>query len=81
MENSSNLLDGSITEENINKIIDHLQLDRLGIFTVNNIDVINNKDWFVNTDFKTYEKSEGFLESIFAKGYTIDKRDLSLFYN
>ena len=79
MENSSNLLDGSITEENINKIIDHLQLDRLGIFTVNNIDVINNKDWFVNTDFKTYEKSEGFLESIFAKGYTIDKRDLSLF--
>ena len=57
MENSSNLLDGSITEENINKIIDHLQLDRLGIFTVNNIDVINNKVWFVNTDFKTYEKS------------------------
>jgi len=81
MENSSNLLDGSITEENINEIIDHLQLDRLGIFTVNNIDVINNKDWFVNTDFKTYEKSEGFLESIFAKGYTIDKRDLSLFYH
>ena len=78
IENSSNLLNGSITEENINKIIDHLQLDRLGIFTVNNIDVINDKDWFVNTDFKTYEKSEGFLESIFAKGYTIDKRDLSL---
>ena len=78
MENYSNLLDGSITEENINKIIDYLQLDRLGIFTVNNIDVINNKVWFVNTDFKTYEKSEGFLESIFAKGYTIDKRDLPL---
>ena len=81
IENSSNLLNGSMTEENINKIIDHLQLDRLGVFTVNNIDVINNKVWFVNTDFKTYEKSEGFLESIFAKGYTIDKRDLSLFFH
>lgn len=81
IENSSNLLNGSMTEENINKIIDHLQLDRLGVFTANNIDVINNKVWFVNTDFKTYEKSEGFLESIFAKGYTIDKRDLSLFFH
>ena len=80
MENSSNLLKGSITEENINKIIDYLQLDRLGIFTVNNIDVINNEIWLVNTDFKTYEKSEGFLESIFAKGYTVDKRDLLFFY-
>jgi len=77
-ENSNNLLNGLATEENINKIIDDLKLDRLGIFTVNNLDVIDNKVWFVNADFKTYEKSKGFLESIFAKGYTLDKRDLPL---
>ena len=77
-ENSSNLLNGLTIEENIAKIIDDLKLDRLGIFTVNNLDVIDNKVWFVNTDFKTYEKSKGFLESIFAKGYTLDKRDLPL---
>ena len=77
-ENSNNLLNGSINEDHINKIIDELKLNRLGIFTVNNIDVIENKIWFVQTDFKTYGKSEGFLESIFAKGYTVDKRHLSL---
>ena len=45
-----------------------------------NIDIINDKIWLVNTDFKTYEKSLGFLESIFTRGYTIDKRDLPLLF-
>ena len=41
---------------------EELNLDRLGVFIVNNLDIIDNKIWFVKTDFKTFEKSEGFLE-------------------
>ena len=79
-ENSIALTNGLIIEDDIKKIIDNLNLDRLGVFSVDNIDIINNEIWLVNTDFKTYEKSEGFLESIFTKGYTVDKRSLPLFY-
>ena len=79
-ENSIALTNGLIIEDDIKKIIDNLNLDRLGVFSVGNIDIINNEIWLVNTDFKTYEKSEGFLESIFTKGYTVDKRSLPLFY-
>ena len=79
-DNSKALINGSKSEKDINKIINDLNLDRLGVFTVSNIDVIDNKIWFVNADFKTYEKTRGFLESIFAKGYTVDKRDLPLLF-
>ena len=77
-QKSEELLNGFLFEDDVKKIIDQLKLDRLGIFTANNIDIINNKIWLVDTDFKTYEKSQGFLESVFAKGYTVDKRDLPL---
>tara|TARA_B110000003_G_scaffold75663_1_gene77265 strand:- start:418 stop:5211 length:4794 start_codon:yes stop_codon:yes gene_type:complete len=77
-ENSTALTNGLIIEDDIKKIIDNLNLDRLGVFSVGNIDIINNKIWLVNTDFKTYVKSQGFIESIFTRGYTVDKRDLPL---
>ena len=80
IENSKNLINGLIIEDDLNKVLEDLNLDRLGLFTVGNIDIINDKIWLVNTDFKTYEKSLGFLESIFTRGYTIDKRDLPLLF-
>lgn len=78
LENSNNLINGLLDKNNVAKILEELNLDRLGIFTVNNLDIIDDKIWFVKTDFKTFEKSEGFLESIFARGYTVDKRDLPI---
>jgi beta-galactosidase beta subunit len=80
IEKSKNLINGLIIEDDLNKVLEDLNLDRLGLFTVGNIDIINDKIWLVNTDFKTYEKSLGFLESIFTRGYTIDKRDLPLLF-
>ena len=78
LENSNNLINGLLDKNNVAKILEELNLDRLGVFTVNNLDIIDDKIWFVKTDFKTFEKSEGFLESIFARGYTVDKRDLPI---
>ena len=80
VEKSKNLINGLVLEDDLNKILKDLNLDRLGLFTVGNIDIINDKIWLVNTDFKTYEKSLGFLESIFTRGYTVDKRDLPLLF-
>ena len=80
IEKSKNLINGLVLKDDLNKILKDLNLDRLGLFTVGNIDIINDKIWLVNTDFKTYEKSLGFLESIFTRGYTVDKRDLPLLF-
>ena len=66
----------SLDKNNIAKILEELNLDRLGVFTVNNLDIIDDKIWFVKTDFKTFEKSED-LESS-SLGYTVDKRDLPI---
>ena len=79
-EKAKNLINGIVLEDDLNKILKYLNIDRLGLFTVDNIDIINDKVWFVETDFKTYNESQGFIESIFTKGYTVDKRDISLFF-
>ncbi|MDB4643955.1 AAA family ATPase [Flavobacteriaceae bacterium] len=69
------LVNGNINNQNIEKILNHFNLDRLGLFTVSTLDVIDEKVWLVNTEFKTYSKEEGFTEPIFTKGYSIDKRN------
>ena len=80
VEKSNKLLNGHLLEDDVKTIINNLKLDKLGIFSIGNIDVIDNKIWLVKTDFKTYDESQGFIESIFTKGYTVDKRNLSLFF-
>jgi len=78
-EKSNKLINGQLLEDDVKTIINNLKLDKLGIFSIGNIDIIDNKIWLVKTDFKTYNESQGFIESIFTKGYTVDKRNLSLF--
>ena len=80
VEKSNKLINGQLREDDVKTIINNLKLDKLGIFSIGNIDVIDNKIWLVKTDFKTYNESQGFIESIFTKGYTVDKRNLSLFF-
>ena len=69
------IVNGIIHKQNIEKILNHFNLDRLGLFTVSTLDVIDEKVWLVKTEFKTYSKDEGFTEPIFTKGYNIDKRN------
>ena len=80
VEKSNKLINGQLLEDDVKTIINNLKLDKLGIFSIGNIDIIDNKIWLVKTDFKTYNESQGFIESIFTKGYTVDKRNLSLFF-
>jgi len=74
-EQIDSLINGKINENRIQNILNKLKLDRIGIFTVSDIDVIDNKVWLVKAEFKTYIKDKGFTEPIFTKGYNIDKRN------
>ena len=77
-ENAKNLINGSLNETSIKILMESLKLDRLGIFTVNNLDIIENKIWLANTDFKTYEKNRGFMASVFTRGFSVDKTNLPI---
>ena len=73
-----NVINGNLNDSNISLLCDRLELDRLGIFRVNNIDVINNSIWLVKSEFETYHKTIGFSESIFTRGFCLDKRNINL---
>ena len=77
-EAAKELINGSLNENSINRLMKYLNLDRLGIFTVNNLDIIENKIWLANTDFKIYEKNEGLKASVFTRGFSVDKTNLPL---
>ena len=87
VEKSKNLINGLVLEDDLNKILKDLNLDRLGLFTVGNIDIINDKIWLVNTDFKTClsflkkSKLEIFSSqrSGFNKGLCVDIKITSFF--
>lgn len=73
-----NVINGNLNDSNISLLCDRLELDQLGIFRVSNIDVINNSIWLVKSEFETYHKTIGFSESIFTRGFCLDKRDINL---
>ena len=77
-DKTKEILNGNFNEIDAKKLKKELKLDRLGIFKVNNLDVINDEIWFVRIDFNTFLES-GFTESIFEKGVSIDKRDINGF--
>ena len=75
-----NVVNGNLNDANISLLCDQLKLDRIGIFRVNDIDVINNSIWLVGSDFSTFIKSAGFSEPIAARGFCLDKRSISFLY-
>ena len=77
-EDAKELINGSLNENSINRLMKYLNFDRLGIFTVNNLDIIENKIWLANTDFKIFEKNEGLKASVFTRGFSVDKTNLPL---
>ncbi len=77
---TTSLIDGNIDSKTILLLCEKLKLDRLGIFNVNDLDVINNSMWLVQTEFYTFHKDSGFTEPIFTRGFNIDKRSFSIIY-
>jgi hypothetical protein len=77
-ENYQKLIDGDLSDDLILPITEKLNIERLGIFIVNDIDVIDNKIWFVESKFTTYDRNSGLNEPIFSKGFCHDKRAIGI---
>ena len=76
---ATSLTNGNVDLEAVSLICEKLNLDRLGIFNVDDLDVINNSIWLVQSEFYTFHKEHGFTEPIFTRGFNIDKRSFNLF--
>ena len=77
---ATNLINGNVDQEAVSLLCEKLNLDRLGIFNVNDLDVIDNSIWLVQSEFYTYHTLQGFTEPIFTRGFNIDKRSFSIIY-
>ena len=78
--NARALTDGKLDESSVALLCDKLGLDRLGIFRANDLDVINESIWLVESEFFTYHPEVGFTEPIFTRGFNQDKRGVSFIY-
>ena len=78
--NARALTDGKLDESSVALLCDKLGLDRLGIFRANDLDVINESIWLVESEFFTYHPEVGFTEPIFTRGFNQDKRGISFIY-
>lgn len=76
---ANKLINGELNDSIISLLCEKLQIDRIGIFKVNDIDLINNSIWLVCSSFRTFTNSEGFSDTISKKGFSLDKRGISLF--
>ncbi|MEC8458987.1 MAG: AAA family ATPase [Bacteroidota bacterium] len=73
IEKTKSLINGDTNPELLDKICSELNLEKIGVFNVNNLDSINEKIWLVHSEFKTYS-SNGFTEAVFTRGFSQDKR-------
>ena len=74
VENASLLTTGNKDTIALNKICSSLNLDKLGVFYVTNMDNIDEKIWLVHSEFSTYSPEEGQTEAVFSRGFSQDKR-------
>ncbi len=74
IEKTSLLTDGNKDTAVLNKICSSLNLDKLGVFYVTNMDNIDEKIWLVHSEFSTYCPEEGQTEAVFSRGFSQDKR-------
>ncbi|MBR98337.1 MAG: hypothetical protein CMC57_00005, partial [Flavobacteriaceae bacterium] len=75
-EKTDQIINGKFNDDDAKRLAKELNLERVGVFKVNDLDVINNEIWFVQINFSTFLEKE-FTEAIFEKGVSIDKREIS----
>lgn len=74
------LVNGNSDETILSLLCKKLDIDRIGIFKVNNIDLINNSICLVGSSFQSYSINDGFSNLISKKGFSIDKRNISFLH-
>ena len=77
-DNANALINGNIDQSFLDTISEKLNVNKIGIFEMNDLDVINNKIWYVQSSFYAYSQDSGFSQSIFTRGFNHDKRDFPI---
>lgn len=77
-ENANALINGNIDKSFLDAISKKLNVNKIGIFEMNDLDVINNRIWYVQSSFYAYSPDSGFTQTIFTRGFTHDKRDFPI---
>lgn len=71
------LLNGKLNESIFSILCEKLNLDKIGIFIVDDLDVIEESIWLVQTEFLTYSNLNSYSEPLNSKGFNHDKRHIS----
>ena len=78
VDNAENLINGEVDKEYLELILKELNVETIGVFTMNDLDVIENSIWYVQSSFYAYKRNSGFTQTIFTRGFNHDKRNINL---
>ena len=78
VDNASNLINGEVDEKYLELILKDLNAETIGVFTLNDLDVIENSIWYVQSSFYAFKLNSGFTQTIFTRGFNHDKRNTNI---
>ena len=78
VDNASNLINGEVNKEYLELILKDLNAETIGVFTLNDLDVIENSIWYVQSSFYAFKLNSGFTQTIFTRGFNHDKRNTNI---
>ena len=73
----ADLLNGNLSQKYLTSICSKLNLDKLGIFRMRDLDVINEEIWLVESSFQLFDLNSGLKDAVKYKGFSVDKRGVS----
>ena len=77
-DDAEKLINGDVNVGFLESILKKLDVKTIGVFVMNDLDVIEDRIWYVQASFSAYKSEAGFTQTIFARGFNHDKRGLSI---
>ncbi len=77
-EETERLLSGHLHEDDLSALCSKLNIDQLGIYSMSDLDVINEEIWLVKSTFQLFDIQNGLNDSVAYKGFSMDKRSVSI---
>lgn len=77
-DEAADLLNGNLRQKYLTSICSKLNLDKLGVFRMRDLDVINEEIWLVESSFQLFDLNTGLKDAVTYKGFSLDRRGVSL---
>ncbi len=78
VDDADRLINGDANIDFLESILKELNATTIGVFVMNDLDVIEEKIWYVQSSFSAYKSNQGFTQTIFSRGYNHDKRNIKI---